>query len=326
MRTKGDGLERTNWIIMLSRRLPMGRQRRGLPALLCLLAIASGIVCCRGGEDAKKDKKERGQEYYQSFKGQSWEPQVFKLMGPNADKQVQAEPAGLRITLPAGVPGEGTGTGLVSHCVVQGDFEITVGYEILQEPQAATAKEMTRFSLGISLDRPKKNMASFSRQLSPRFARTQYLMWQYLTNEATGKDERADSIATPDRAGQLRLVRTGDVLAFEAAPGFDAKFDRLKEYPFGREDLKEIRIVGATGGPQASLDVRVFDLRVRATALPTLSPPAAAAAPQAERKGFLAATLLVGLLLIVFYGLWLYQRSQRRSIDSSSPTQQKNAR
>jgi hypothetical protein len=292
-------------------------RRHGLPALLCLLALGSWTGGGAGAQDAQKDKKESGQEFYQSFKGPSWDRQLFKLMGPNADQYVQAEPAGLRITLPEGVPGEGTGTGLVNHCVVQGDFEITVGYEILHEPDPTEAKDTTRFSLGISLDRPKKNMASFSRQVSRRFARTQYLTWQSLWDEAAGKDqEQAFAVATPVKAGRLRMVRTGNLLAFEAAEGFDGAFERIKEYPFGSQNLKEVRILGATGGPQASLDVRVFDVRIRAAALPTLPTgdrlPAAEPEPPIRRKGFLAAALGVGLMVIVSLGMWLYLRRTKK--------------
>jgi hypothetical protein len=38
----------------------------------------------------------------------------------------------------------------------------------------------------------------------------------------------------------------------------------LQRYVFAKEDVKEIRVLGSTGGPKASLDVRVTDLYIRA--------------------------------------------------------------
>jgi hypothetical protein len=300
-------------------RLPTGdvrryRQSLWLPSLACLvvLGLETGfwLAGAGGGADTQK---EPFQEFYQSFKGPPWDPQLFKVAGRDAEQCVRSEPAGLRITLPAGVPGEYIWKGLVALCVVQGDFEITVNYEILKEPEAPEARHSARFSLGISLDKPKKNMASFSRQVSPKFARTQFLTWLSLWNEAAGKDQtRADVFPTLAKSGQLRLVRSGDILSYHAAEGFDREFTRLQEYPLGKEDLKEVRVGGATDGPEASLDVRVFDLRIRAAALPTLPVASIQRPGMTLRSGWLAAGTLVGSVLLLTIGLWLYLRQKDR--------------
>jgi len=65
---------------------------------------------------------------------------------------------------------------VVTNFPIHGDFEITVGFEILQEPEPARAgKPQTRFTMGVGLDRPGVNSATLSRAWSqaarPSFSR-----------------------------------------------------------------------------------------------------------------------------------------------------------
>src|SRR4051794_3669014 len=86
------------------------------------------------GQERPKAEAPRLVEYYHSFKDnpdarRGWEP-----LGPNAEEYAQFEPAGLRISLPAGWGGERPSTGVRRPIGVKGDFEITASFELLKEP------------------------------------------------------------------------------------------------------------------------------------------------------------------------------------------------
>ncbi len=83
--------------------------------------------------------------------------------------------------------------------------------------------------------------------------------------------------------------------------------------PFGTEDLKNVRIVGSTGGPTIGLDVRITDWRIHAESLPKIS--AARTPVQAAGKtlpivlSLATAFSLLGMSL----GVWLFVRLRRRA-------------
>src|SRR4051794_24251330 len=61
----------------------------------------------------------------------------FVPIGPDTEQCVKFEPEGLRITLPRGHPKMRPNTGVAFPFAVKGDFEITVGFAILHEPEPA---------------------------------------------------------------------------------------------------------------------------------------------------------------------------------------------
>ena len=138
-------------------------------------------------------------------------------------------------------------------------------------------------------------------------------------NEATGKEEQKNnSLPTHAKTGQLRLVRTGSILANYAAEGSEGEFKLLKEHPFGAEDLKGIGIIGATGSPKAGLDVRVTDILIRAESFPGLDVAKNAPKVPADNpsSGGLAGALLIGLIvtLTLALGVWLFVRRRKVAV------------
>lgn len=242
-------------------RLMTGWAYTGLAALLVLAAGAA-----RGQEPDKKFAR----EYQHAFKAEPPNPADIRKMGPGNAECVKFEPEGLRITLPAGVAGTRPGTGVATGFGVGGDFEITVRYEILQEPEPEDAADQTRVALVVVLDKPNPNqyLASLNRRVVPGDG-AQYFSWLTLGPADTGK-RHLRARPTQAKSGRLRLARDGNDLSYLAAEG-DSAFKLLDKFPLGPEDVKEVRIVGSTGGEKAALDVRVRDLRVRAAAL--LKPP-----------------------------------------------------
>jgi hypothetical protein len=286
--------------------------RPWLAVLVCLAALGLGVgqwFAGAGGE--ARPNTEYKEQYSISLRGAPEDRADFEFFGPNVDECVRYEPAGLRLTLPRGFPGRRPGTGLTIPVAAKGDFEITVSFEILQEPQAAAAgTQQTLFSLDAVLDAPGSTLATLARKMDAPSG-TQFLAWMTVWDEAAQQDRaRGKAFPTTAKSGRLRMVRTGSTLAYYAAAAPEGDFVLLERFPFAAEDLKFVRLLGSTGGPQAELDVRATDLRIRAGSMPDL--------PEKSRgKGWLAAgtilSLLIFLLAAIPLGAWLYGRLRRRA-------------
>src|ERR1700756_5398442 len=71
-----------------------------------------------------------GEDIYQDFR-QGFVPAVFQPEGRDATRWIKTEPEGIRITLPPG-SNVASAVGMRLQGPIQGDFEITTGYEIIQ--------------------------------------------------------------------------------------------------------------------------------------------------------------------------------------------------
>jgi DNA-directed RNA polymerase subunit RPC12/RpoP len=177
--------------------------------------------------------------------------------------------------------------------------------------------------LGVDLDTPGYNRATLTRGVRQV---KQLMTWFQLTAggaDTPHTDELRTFPSTGAATGRLRLVRTGSVLAHSAAEGTANEFLFLRQHPFGADDVKAVRVGGYTGGPNAALEVRVTDLRVRADSMPGMpevpgvpEPPGVPGAqpptPKPGGKGWLGAALVLGLVLALgALGLWLLARRGR---------------
>jgi hypothetical protein len=188
----------------------------------------------------------------------------LQRMSAGPSTGVNYELAGLRMTLPTGRPGERLNM-VSTRIAVKGDFEITVRYEILQEPNPEDAGTQTRVSLSAVLDENKLYMATLSRRVS-RQGR-QFFTFLSLEDYPAVKDQALGQLfPATATTGRLRLARTGEMIAYHAAEG-DGEFKLLDSYRMGREDLQDVRLVAQTGGPRAAIDVRFTDFHVRADSL-----------------------------------------------------------
>jgi hypothetical protein len=211
---------------------------------------------------------------------------------------VKFENGGARITLPAGVVGERPHTGLATNLHVRGDFEITVNYETLQEPDAAdTGKPPTRLLLVATVTPPTADRLVFTRRVDGAGG-CQFTTW------TGGKGFRVHPAKT--KTGRLRVVRNGAMIAFWVAEPADGKFEPLREAPFGNGDLVDIKLLATTGSPKAAFDVRFTDQHVRATELPNVRAVVLdkRVAPDLPPEMALSRGWLAGVLAIGF-GLFL---------------------
>jgi serine/threonine protein kinase len=253
------------------------------------------------------------QEVFWALKGKPEKGPPLELIGPDAESCVRFEADGLRIVMPPGQPEEGPLVGVSANVAVQGDYEITVRFEILHEPDHSDgAHRPMRLWLTAHVDDDHDSHALISR-IQWKDGRPQYGMWHRLWNKDTETSPViGKQVLTDAKAGSLRLVRVGAKLHYAAADGARPEFARLHELPFTDAPLKGVRLVCGTGGRDSSLDVRFTDLHIRAAALPQLSRPEAAtgrqpdaAVPEMARSlaehGWLATASAIALAVAVLF-------------------------
>lgn len=219
--------------------------------------------------EARDEKPPARMVYFQPFRGKPDDMQRYVFRGQNALDYLTFEPDGLRIKLPPGYPEQRPSIGLALVSTVQGNFEITVRFELLKEPDPEDAGNFaTRVSLGVLLDTPERHEAAVSRRMIAR-GKTQFFTFLLMERGAIGKVQPIlHTVPTEAKTGRLRLVRNGSVISCLASEGANEDFILLKEYPFSPLDLKQVFLHTSTGGPRADLDVRVSDLRIVADSLP----------------------------------------------------------
>jgi hypothetical protein len=258
-------------------------------------------------------KTEYHQEYYHSFRGNAGLADELELIGPDVEACVRFEPAGARLTLPTGHPGKRLATGLTTTFVIKGDFEVTLGYELLKEPAPGGAGQGAGLFVGVDLNTEAYNRATLSRVVRDR---KRFAAWFQLTKEGADNphtDELRVFPCTGAATGRLRLVRSGSLLSHYVSEGPGKDFVFLRQHAFGAEDVKAVRLGGSTDGPTGSLDARVLDLRVRADSLPG-QPDVAATAPagNAGGNGLLAVGFVLGLALLLAVALAGFFAVRRR--------------
>ena len=260
------------------------------PLFLVVLAICAFSAPLADIAVGQEPKKEYARDFDQSFKGVQPDRKDLALSGLDAEKCIKYEAEGLRITLPAGYPRARPDVGVVTRFPVRGDFEITLDYEILQELGPAESDSSgARFGLTLALSTPAINSATLTRKTSA--TEIDYIAWRSVSMEPDGPTEAAaKTFKTMAKSGRLRLVRNESTMLFCVAEGAEQEFKLLDKTSIRHEDLRNIRVFGTTGDKNASLDVRVTNLRIRADAFPdagqTLTAPAAAIAtsPAAAAK------------------------------------------
>jgi DNA-directed RNA polymerase subunit RPC12/RpoP len=251
---------------------------------MLLVGATPWSQAARAQEPPDDQEGKFSQKHSWVFRGNPSKPAGLHLLGPNAEKCVRFEDEGLRITLPAGWKGDRPGTGVQADLRLQGDFAMWMSFEILKEPARADAgKISTRLSLGVSKVSDKNDRATNSRSVTGARGSV-FVTWATLWNPEIGKSQMPSNIfPTKAKTGRLRLVRSGAQLFYHAAEE-DGDWQSLISYPFGEEDVINVRITASTGGEKAELDVRVTELHVRSAALKN-APNAAETAPTPADQG-----------------------------------------
>ncbi len=210
-------------------------------------------------------KAEGFKEFFESFRNEA-EVQNLRIIGPDKEECVRFQKDGLRITLPKGVNGLRQGTGVSYDTPIKGDFEVTVNFEILNEPAPEDSGIGGGIGIAIELESEVKKRTTFNRVVKAKGG--PHLTTWVKIDRPDNPESNLQRFPGDAKKGQLRIVRTGDSLAYSFAEHGAAFGQPLTQCMFGDEDVKYVRIVGTTGGPKAALESRVTDLRIRTRGLP----------------------------------------------------------
>jgi DNA-directed RNA polymerase subunit RPC12/RpoP len=264
-----------------------------------------------------------GTEFYHDFRNKKSLDGNFKLYGADAANRVKSEPEGLRITLP-GKAKSPDGLGVISRLPVKGNFEITLGYEIVQMDKP---KDLwgNGFELYIETDTPTKESMGLNRIIRPTGADV-YFSSRMRTNLQGGHErvERGTDIPAAGKAGQLRITRHGPKTVLSAIENGSKEGQVLYRYDLGTEDIAMIRLAAIPGNTPFVVDLRLIDLLIKE--LPDVAPidPGVkvvdkSAAP--PRTALWLAVVLIAVALVAI-SLWLLLRRARGNSEEKKLTEQ----
>ena len=294
---------------------------------LLITGLLLGAIPERGNKSAAaraaQDKAAKPfQEYFQSLKSQPEDRFGFKLIVPDAAQHVRFEPEGIRLVLPEGHAGARPNCGFSTGIGLQGDFEITLAFEIFKEPEKAMEGTTgAKWHLFLTKDIPPFDLIGFSRHITP-WGGPRFTTWFNNRDPVSGKNKQSfKSFPLQVKKGQMRLVRSGRVLSYSLAEDPQRSFSKLQEFSFGEEDVKDLRFVASTEGPEDVVDVRFSDLSVRAEALFNVPETNTS---QANEESWLfvplAIVLLVVLLIVVGFATQLLSHHKNHRTEMSPDT------
>jgi hypothetical protein len=283
---------------------------------IILVALSSGAAAF--AQPVAEPKKYPNEARF-DFRGKPL-PDELILTPTGADRFVQSEPDGLRITLPK-KRGNFSPVAVATRTAVTGDFEITATLEILAAEQPKDG-----FGVGTTMfinkaDSPKEG-ATIGRLLRP--SGKDVVLWDMGFGKK-GKDLQFDMDTRPstDKIFRLRLKRTGAELSYLFGKGIDGdQFEIPPSKTFGTSDLQQVLVRVTSGGQPYAVDARLIELRIRSGATPApvavVEPPAAPV--QSSRDWLLAALcvlLALALAVVISFGLLLFRIKRIRDDKAS---------
>jgi hypothetical protein len=247
------------------------------------------------------------EHFTQRFNADPINPRLLKFSGRNAQKAIKQTDRGLLVKLPVDKAEGGKQAGVETTFLVDGDFEITVGYEFVE-----VAAPEKGYGAGVVLRVRKadgsEGHVGFGRIIQHTGAKlfTTHLR-SYVRGEA--RDDRKFFVAEADQ-GQLRLVRTGSQLSFLAAEADSEEFRELRAIEFGVDPLQSVQLLADSGGSEQPMSIRLTHLSIRAERFPFGLPPA-------KQRSFWrtwAFWSLVGVFVLIGCGVWSWRRRREPNI------------
>jgi hypothetical protein len=242
-------------------------------------------------------------EYYHDFRGRPLPPELT-FFNAEEGKFFNVEPEGLRITIPKGWSHPWGGVGFRTAFGFAGDFEVTLTMELLEAESPPSG-----YGVGVCLYVAKPETtggATIARLV--RAGDNQVVLWDLAdTPEAAEPRHEEGTFPSTDKAGRLRLKRTGTTLHYLWAPGIEGNaFEEIHQCEFGNDDIVRVRLAALTGRQPCGVDVRLVDFRVRG----------GLAAAGTNAITHWKVWLLAGLTLAVCIGIW--RAGRRRQVRPTS--------
>jgi hypothetical protein len=233
------------------------------PARLACVVLAVGWVSLLS---AQEPAKEYAWKYHEPFRGTPRQAKDFALLGAGAAEYVKYEADGVRIALPAGK--SRPVTGVATTFGLRGDFDVSVRYEVLQEPgpkDAGTPNTGTKISLSVKTD--VAGEVAIRRKVTPKDP-VFILAWRTMRQEGEARPlSRGGVFPVKEKKGRLRLERKGTEVTYYQSEGDDKEFKLLTAFSFVADDVNAVQLFGETSSTTAALEVHFTDLHIAAKAM-----------------------------------------------------------
>lgn len=246
-----------------------------------------------------------GDELYHDFRKGPIDRPWAVPWGAHASEYMRMD-LGLRVTLPEDRRPLSP-VGLMVKARLMGDFEVTGGFAIVDVPEPAK-KPGAGVSMYYQMDTDPGVHGSIAWLNTPvvgtRFSAES--VW-----ERPGGKRRTtwQGAPTAARSGRLQLRREGDRLHFLASHGLDEPLVEFHNAVVGTHDIRSVRFNGTTIEQATPCDVRLLDLRVRATRVDsefsTAEPKLPAAEPPPKRVSLIILATCLSLAAVGAIVLWL---------------------
>lgn len=202
-----------------------------------------------------------GADISQDFRGRPYDPTLFRPTGPGASSAIQPDRRGLRITLTS-EHGMRPAVGVVLRTGVQGDFEITMEYEILKV-ETPTGGNGAGVSMWITMLSYTKEAATIGRMVDKNAG--PFFLSHRATTPIGGKREHhgGERISAPSSTGKLRLVRSDSTLTYLVADGATDQFQEIYETELGTEDIDTVRLAADNGGSATLVDILIPSIIIK---------------------------------------------------------------
>jgi hypothetical protein len=210
-------------------------------------------------------------DFYHDFRKNGFPKDKFRTNGPNAAKWIKSEREGLRITIPADKATSTSAAGVATAFTIKGNFEITVGYQMLSAEPPPTG-----YGAGLEVylmtDTRTKEAIAFDRRILPDGADV-YACCRN-TTDAQGQRQYAPQGDVPakGKTGRIRVIRIGSKAVFAVEDEVSKGFRIVHRVDLGTEELALLRFAGNPGRGMVTVDVRIHDLRIRCAEPDALKP------------------------------------------------------
>lgn len=229
--------------------------------------------------------------------------------GPNFNTVMVQENAGLRITLPANREKVGA-VGIAPQCVLHGDFEIRVSYELLSVDTPSKGYGAGTF-LHVILNSSKEEATTLARVRRPNKDEA-YWVYHSEKGEADKKIQQGKTFPTEAAHGLLCVRRTGPKIHYLVAEHDSSlPLHEIHAAQFGTEDVRVFRFAANTGGSPTALDVRFVVFSFDASEVQNQS----YRVPSSDGKGSVFTwSVIAGMIIVVgLIARWMLLRKRSES-------------
>lgn len=248
------------------------RPRRMIQRLAIGLFIVLSVILTETSVDAK----EFAAEYTRDFQSEGFDNRALSPLGPGATSLIRPAHEGLLVTVPSGH--EIRNVGFSPRFKVRGDFEITVGFEVVswEKPRKGLNVGPALYIVTPGEGDPAAEIGRLhtgndQAQIYSTFSRA-------FINGAAIKS--VPSYPATAMQGQLRLRREGNQLHFEVRDDLlDESFRSLRSTEFSTDELQLVRVAVNRNDHDVPVRVLFKSLSIRADELPHLPSDLAESTP-----------------------------------------------